>query len=121
MNGTLLKKITTDKQGNEIFKRNRGICVSSDGKMIYVTDNVKGLIILDLEGNYKTTITNPDFVSLQGVCTDQRGNIFVCGWGQSKTVQINEKSDVKLGVLGNVYNGSSCSFYLKHNSNFLHQ
>ncbi|XP_060566628.1 uncharacterized protein LOC132725509 [Ruditapes philippinarum] len=115
MNGTLLQKITTDKQGNAIFKYNRDISVSSDGKMIYVADYDKGLIVLDLEGNYKATITDPDFINLHGVCTDKRGNIFVCGWGQSKIVQINEKTIEKMGILGNVYCGYSCSFHLKHN------
>jgi hypothetical protein len=80
-----------------------------------VADYNIGLIVLDIEGNYKATITDPDFVSLQGVCTDKRGNIFVCGWGQSKIVQINEKTTGKLGILGNVYCGYSCSFHLKHN------
>jgi uncharacterized protein YxjI len=115
MNGILLKKITTDKQGNAIFNANKDICDSSDGKMIYVADFYKGLIVLDIEGNYKATITDPDFINLQGVCKDKRGNIFVCGWDQSKIVQINEKTTEKLGVLGNVLNGYSCSFYLKHN------
>jgi DNA-binding beta-propeller fold protein YncE len=115
MNGTMLKKITTDKQGNALFKRNRDISLGSDGNMIYVADFDKGLIVLDIEGNYKTTITDPDFINLVGVCTDKRGNIFVCGWGDSKIVQINEKADVKLCVLDNVLRGLSCSFNLKHN------
>jgi hypothetical protein len=115
MNGILLGKITIDKQGNAIFNSNKDISVSSDGKMIYVADYNKGLIVLDIEGNYKTTITDPDFINPYGVCTDKRGNIFVCGWGQSKIVQINEKSTVELGVLGNVNCGLSCSFHLKHN------
>jgi hypothetical protein len=72
MNGTLLQTITTDKQGNAIFSNSRHISVSSDGKMIYVADPCKGLIVLDLEGNYQTTITDPDFVYLCGVCTDKR-------------------------------------------------
>ncbi|XP_060574257.1 uncharacterized protein LOC132731974 [Ruditapes philippinarum] len=115
MNGIMLKKITTDKQGNAIFNDNKDISVSSDGKMIYVADYYKGLIVLDIEGNYKTTITDPDFINLFGVCTDKRGNIFVCGWGNSKIVQINEKTTGKLGILGNVCHGFSCSFHLKHN------
>jgi WD40 repeat protein len=115
MNGSMIRKITSDKQGNVIFRGNRHISFSSDGKMIFVADCIKGLIVLDLDGNYKTTITDPDLVSLQGVCTDKRGNIFVCGMGQSKIVQINEKSAEKMGVLGKVCNGLSCSFDLKHN------
>ncbi|XP_060573283.1 uncharacterized protein LOC132731173 [Ruditapes philippinarum] len=115
MNGTMLQKTTTDKQGSAIFSSNRHISVSSDGKMMYVTDLSKGLIVLDLEGNYKTTIIDPDFVSLQGVCTDKRGNIFVCGMGQSNIFQINENSGEKKGILGDVCNSLSCSFDLKHN------
>ncbi|XP_060565229.1 uncharacterized protein LOC132724392 isoform X3 [Ruditapes philippinarum] len=115
MNGTLLQTITTNKQGDAIFSSNRHISVSSNGKMIYVADLWKGLIVLDHEGNYKTTITDPDLVSLQGVCTDKHGNIFVCGSGQSKIVQINENSGGKMGVLGDVGNSRSASFNLQHN------
>jgi hypothetical protein len=77
----MFRKIKNDKQGNAIFSCNRHISVNSDGKTIYVADFDKGLIVLDLEGNYKTTITDPYFVYLCGVCTDKRGNIFVCGSG----------------------------------------
>ncbi|XP_060573282.1 uncharacterized protein LOC132731172 [Ruditapes philippinarum] len=115
MNGSMIRKITSDKQGNAIFRHNRHVSVSSDGKMIYVADSTKGLIVLDLEGNYKTTITDPDFVNLWGVCTDKRGKIFVCGWGQSKIVQINESSGAKMGVLGDVCNSRSASFNSQHN------
>jgi sugar lactone lactonase YvrE len=115
MNGSMLRKIASDKQGKAIFSSNRHISVSSDDKMIYVGDSYKGVIVLDIEGNYKKTITDPDFNFLWGVCTDKRGNIFVCGMGQSKIVQINEKSAEKMGVLGKVCNGLSCSFDSKHN------
>ncbi|XP_060573267.1 uncharacterized protein LOC132731158 [Ruditapes philippinarum] len=115
MNGSMIRKITSDKQGNAIFRGNRHISVSSDGKMIFVADYIKGLIVLDLEGNYKTTITDPDIFNLWGVCTDKRGNIFVCGLGQSNIVQINKNSCERLGVLGKVFRSSSCSFDLKHN------
>ncbi|XP_060565227.1 uncharacterized protein LOC132724392 isoform X1 [Ruditapes philippinarum] len=111
MNGSMLRKITNDKQGNSIFIGNRHISVSSDGKIIYVADMYKSLIVLDLEGNYKTTITDPDFVSLKGVCKDKRGNIFVCGSGRSKIVQINENSGAKMGVLGDICESRSASFY----------
>jgi outer membrane protein assembly factor BamB len=102
-NGIMFRKIKNDKQGDAIFCSNRHISVSSYGKMIYVADFDKGLIVLDLEGNYKTTITDPDFVYIHvcGVCTNKRGNIFVSGLGQSNLVQINEKTGVKLGVLEN--------------------
>jgi WD40 repeat protein len=115
MNGSMIRKITTDKQGNTIFRGNRHISVSSDDKMIYVADSYKGVIVLDIEGNYKKTITDPDFVLLWGVCTDKRGNIFVCGWGQSKIVQINESSGAKMDVLGDVCNSRSASLKSQHN------
>ncbi|XP_060573264.1 uncharacterized protein LOC132731155 [Ruditapes philippinarum] len=115
INGSMLRKITFDKQGKAIFGSNRHISVSSDDKMIFVTDYCIGVIVLDFEGNHKTTIIDPDFVSLQGVCTDKRGNIFVCGWGQSKIVQINENSSAKLGVLGDVWNSRSASFNSQQN------
>ncbi|XP_060586134.1 uncharacterized protein LOC132741886 [Ruditapes philippinarum] len=114
MNGTLLKKITTDGQGNEIFNANRDISVSSDGNMIYVA-NYNSLIVLDLDGNFKATITDPDVINPIGVCTDKRGNIFMFGWYESKIVQINEKTSKILGIFGKVLNSTSCAFHLKHN------
>ncbi|XP_060573266.1 uncharacterized protein LOC132731157 isoform X2 [Ruditapes philippinarum] len=115
INGSMIRKISTDKQGDAIFSSNSEISVSSVGRMIYVADHWKGLIVLDLEGNYKTTITDPDFVYLQGVCTDKRGNIFVCGWGKSKIVQINENSGTKMGVIGDVCKSRSVSFNSQQN------
>jgi hypothetical protein len=83
INGSMISRITTDKQGDAIFRGNRHISVSSDGKMIYVANTIKGLIVLDLEGNFKTTITDPDFVYLWGVCTEN-AEIYLCVDGGSQ-------------------------------------
>ncbi|XP_060573281.1 uncharacterized protein LOC132731171 [Ruditapes philippinarum] len=83
MNGSMLRKITSDKQGNTIFRHNRHISVSNDGKMIYVADCTKGLIVLDLEGNYKTTITDPDFV-FYGEFVRTNEEIYLCVDGGSQ-------------------------------------
>ncbi|XP_045211742.2 uncharacterized protein LOC123563169 [Mercenaria mercenaria] len=110
MNGSVLHKITTDRQGNAIFNANRHISLSSYGDRIYVADRNIGVIILDLQGNYESTCNDPDLVPLEGVCTDGRGNIFTCGWEQSNIFQMNEKTMKKLGLIGKVKDSQTVSF-----------
>ncbi|XP_053401568.1 uncharacterized protein LOC123540683 [Mercenaria mercenaria] len=98
VSGIMLNKITIDKSGNPIFSNTRHISVSTNRDRVYVADNDKGLITLDMQGNYLSTFTDPDLVQPQGVCTDKRGNILVCGWRSSNIVQISEDSKTKLGI-----------------------
>ncbi|XP_053401720.1 uncharacterized protein LOC123540149 isoform X2 [Mercenaria mercenaria] len=99
VSGTMLHKITTDKSGNPIFTFTRHISVSTNRDRVYVADNNKGLITLDIQGNYLSTFTDPDLVYPHGVCTDMRGNILVCGFESSNIVQISEDSKTKLGII----------------------
>ncbi|XP_045191268.2 uncharacterized protein LOC123548098 [Mercenaria mercenaria] len=110
MDGSMLRKITTDQQGNTIFSDNRHISLSSNGDRIYVADVYKGLVTVDLQGDYESTCNDPDLVPLEAVCTDGRGNIFTCGWGQSNIVQMNEKTKKKLGIIGKVKDTQSACF-----------
>jgi hypothetical protein len=53
MNGKELRKITTDASGKGIFCKTRHIAVSADGSRVFVADYDKGLITLDIQGNYQ--------------------------------------------------------------------
>ncbi|XP_053402492.1 uncharacterized protein LOC128557894 [Mercenaria mercenaria] len=99
ISGTMLNKITTDISGNPIFSNSKHISVSTNRDRVYVADNDKGVITLDIQGNYLSTFTDPDLVRPWGVCTDKRGNILVCGFESSNIVQISEYSKTKLGII----------------------
>ncbi|XP_053390842.1 uncharacterized protein LOC128553691 [Mercenaria mercenaria] len=114
-NGTTLHQITTDKSGNPIFSNSKNISVSTNGNRVYVADIHTGVITLDMMGNYLSTFTDPDLVAPQGVCTDKKGNILVCGWGSSNIVQISEDSETKLGSIKKVECPLSVCFDPPHN------
>ncbi|XP_053402030.1 uncharacterized protein LOC123540358 isoform X2 [Mercenaria mercenaria] len=107
--GTMLHKITNDKFGKPIFTRCRHISVSTNRDCVYVADMDKGVITLNMLGNYLSTFTDPDLTWPQGVCTDKRGNILVCGWKSSNIVQISEDSKTQLSLIKTEPNpGSIC-------------
>ncbi|XP_053402802.1 uncharacterized protein LOC123539327 [Mercenaria mercenaria] len=108
--GTMLHKITNDKSGNPIFSNNQHISVSTNRDCVYVADAKKGVITLDIQGNYLSTFTDPDLVQPRGVCTDKRGNILVCGYESSNIVQISEDSKTKLGSIKTKQYPSSVCF-----------
>ncbi|XP_045196934.2 uncharacterized protein LOC123551800 [Mercenaria mercenaria] len=108
MTGTMLNKITADRSGNEIFSCSRHISLSANIDRVYIADEENGLITLDTQGNYVSTFTDPDGVLPWAICTDGKGNIFVCG--SSNIVQISEESGRKLGVLKDMMVSLSASF-----------
>ncbi|XP_053389313.1 uncharacterized protein LOC128552306 [Mercenaria mercenaria] len=110
ISGTMLHKITTDKSGNPIFSNCKHISVSTNRDRVYVADTVKGVITLDMQGNYLSTFTDPDLVQPQGVCTDKRGNILVCGYISSNIVHISEDSKTMLGIIKTEQNPTSVCF-----------
>ncbi|XP_045156496.2 uncharacterized protein LOC123522989 [Mercenaria mercenaria] len=108
INGTMLHKITTDKSGNPIFSNSRHINVNTNRDCVYVADNSQGVISLDIQGNYLSTFTNPDLAQPQGVCTDEKGNILVCGYVSSNIVQISEDSKTKFIIKAEQRPSSVC-------------
>ena len=52
-----------------------------------------------MQGNYLSTFVDDDMISPMGICTDARGNIFVCSLTSSNIIQIREDSMTKVGVI----------------------
>ncbi|XP_053401379.1 tripartite motif-containing protein 2-like [Mercenaria mercenaria] len=115
ISGTMLHKITNDKFGKPVFTSSRHISVSTNRDCVYVADNEKGVITLDVQGNFLSTFTDPDLVCPQGVCTDKKGNILVCGFGSSNIVQISEDLKTKLGIFKTEQLPLSVCFDSHHN------
>ncbi|KAL4218837.1 hypothetical protein ACF0H5_021425 [Mactra antiquata] len=98
MNGTLLRTIASDNDGNILFSRIRHIVFNESGDKMFVGDESNKLVCFDGKGNYKSTIKDSDLNVACGVCTDGRGNIFVGGRKFNNVVQFNEDG-TKTGVI----------------------
>ncbi|KAL4219401.1 hypothetical protein ACF0H5_021981 [Mactra antiquata] len=98
MNGTLLRTIINDNDGNELFSSIRHIVFNESGNKMFVGDADNGLVCFDGMGNYLSTIKDNNLKEVCGVCTDGRGNIFVAGYRSNNVVQYNEDGE-KIGVV----------------------
>lgn len=77
---------------------------------MFVTDTYNGLIFLDIQGNYQSTLTDKTFLSAFGLCTDGT-NLLVGGYRTKNIVQVGH--DYKLlhvGELGKLENRFSLRF-----------
>ncbi|KAL4218876.1 hypothetical protein ACF0H5_021464 [Mactra antiquata] len=90
MNGTLLRTIINDNDGNKLFSSIRHIVFSESGNEMFVGDENSGIVCFDGKDNYLSTIKGSDLDGVSGVCTDGRGNIFVTGYWSNNVVQYSE-------------------------------
>ncbi|XP_060557726.1 uncharacterized protein LOC132718114 [Ruditapes philippinarum] len=119
MNGSMIRKITSDNSGKSIFSDTRHISLSTNREYVYVCDSKNGLITLDTQGNHISTFTDDDMSGPQGVCTDGRGNIFVGAYTSSNIIQIREDSMTKIGVIKTDTNPLSVCFDTNKNIIFV--
>lgn len=98
MSGLLIRTVENDSAGKGIFSRNRHIAINMTEGRVYVADADRGLVTLDDLGNYIATFTDPELQWAQGVCSDEIGNIFVCGWKSNNVIQIGPDGH-KLGEI----------------------
>ncbi|KAL4221110.1 hypothetical protein ACF0H5_019370 [Mactra antiquata] len=98
MAGNLLKTISQDIDGNELFSHSRHVTFTENGDKMYVCDVNRGVVCFDGEDNYQSTFNDSDLNCAVGVCVDGRGNIFVVGFLSHNVVQFNENGK-KIGVV----------------------
>lgn len=98
MDGKLLRTISHDKSGENIFSECRDITVSDDRKKIHVADSRKGLITLDFEGKVIWKYTGSELKGAYGVCTDEKGHLLVTGI-LSHNVLLMSQSGEKMGTI----------------------
>ncbi|XP_045163694.2 uncharacterized protein LOC123528014 [Mercenaria mercenaria] len=99
MNGSLLRTIGLDNDGNKIFTECRHIVLGTIFDKVYVFDKDKGMITFGPRGDYESTFTGPDLLQIRSAAADKRGNIFVCSVNSLNIVQINEQSKRKISVI----------------------
>ncbi|KAL4224338.1 hypothetical protein ACF0H5_017793 [Mactra antiquata] len=97
MTGNLLKTISQDNTGNNLFSKSRHITFNESGNM-NVSDWNNGIVCFDDAGNYLSTFKDNDLINTDVVCVDGRGNIFVAGCNSHNVVQFNENGK-KIGVV----------------------
>jgi hypothetical protein len=108
MNGRELQRISTDAAGKDIFQRTRQITISDSGDKVFVADHNKGVVILDNQGRYLSTLTDRLLPDSCGLCTDGR-NLFVSNYFPGSIVQIGQDYKV-LGKLEKVDFSQSLCF-----------
>ncbi|KAL4218917.1 hypothetical protein ACF0H5_021504 [Mactra antiquata] len=96
MNGTLLRTITNNNDGNKLFSMIRHIAFNESGNKMFVGDLKKGIVCFDGKGNYLST---ERFKDVDGICSDGRGNIFVGSYTMESIIQFDEDAK-KIGVVG---------------------
>ncbi|KAL4216631.1 hypothetical protein ACF0H5_024354 [Mactra antiquata] len=98
MNGTLKKKVKESKSGDKIFSDIHDITISDDHNMIHIVDFNKGVITLDINGEFCWGYSSEDLDEAHVVCTDGSGNVLVCGYMSHSILQLglDENRRVKL-------------------------
>lgn len=86
-----LKTVRGDTQGKSFFRYVDRVAVNDTGNKTFVTDWDNGVVILDGNENYTNTITEQHVQGNSGICTDRRGNIFLCGGISNNVVQMSRR------------------------------
>ncbi|XP_053390771.1 uncharacterized protein LOC128553623 [Mercenaria mercenaria] len=98
MTGNLLKKVLQNIPGS------RHIAFSDTGNETFVACLGIGLITIDVNAKHTNTYTASDISDSTGICSDGRGNLFVCGFNSSTVVQIGQDLN-KIGEIVKRSNG----------------
>lgn len=94
ISGDLLRTVTTDDYGQNIFSRTHHVAVSDDGEKVFIADFDKGLITVDRHGRVLSTLTHSDVRGTQGVCPDGSGGLFLCGYLSHNVVHVGRGGNV---------------------------
>ncbi|KAL4230075.1 hypothetical protein ACF0H5_010460 [Mactra antiquata] len=104
MTGRLLKTVSHDNTGNQLFYDNRYVTCNERGDRLYISDFNKGIVCLDGDENYLSAYNDKDLNGIDGVCVDGKGNLFVVGCRSHNVVQFSEDGK-KIGVVINQQDG----------------
>ncbi|XP_053396144.1 uncharacterized protein LOC128556158 [Mercenaria mercenaria] len=96
--GTLLQTISKDSSGNYLFTMCRQIAFSDSGNKIYVGDKQNNVVTLNRHGEHCSNFIDSDLVNGRGVCTDRKGNVFVCALESKNVMQIRQNGQ-KVGIV----------------------
>ncbi|XP_053376409.1 uncharacterized protein LOC123535215 [Mercenaria mercenaria] len=87
--GTLLKTISQDINGRNIFKSNTRHTAAS-GETFIVTDDCDGAVCLGRGRTVQRELRNERLVSTKGVCTSSDGTVFLSGYSSNNIVMFDK-------------------------------
>lgn len=90
--GRKLREICKDTEGKNIFSGIEGIALDGTGDHLYVADSERGLVCVSKDGQLLFHLSQEalGLKSACGVSTDNRGHVFVCGYGSHNVVEVTE-------------------------------
>ncbi|XP_053397527.1 uncharacterized protein LOC123553460 [Mercenaria mercenaria] len=86
--GNELQAISQDSSGNSMFGNTRHIALNDSMQGIFVADWDSAVTILGEKYQPVASFSDSELSKASGVCVDDRGNIFVCGYRSYNVLQI---------------------------------
>jgi len=83
--GDLTRTIETNTFNQRFFHCPISVCLSSDGKLIYVADGQRGIVTLTQTNDVVSVVSDRDSQWPCGVCVDKNDNVISC-CGQSNNI-----------------------------------
>ena len=102
--GIVLKTFDKDENEKQMFSSCRKIALSAMKELIFITDKVNGLIVLNKDGKKVWTFTDPDLKEARGICVLPGDLLFVSGASSNNILQIDNDGK-KEGILVEPTNG----------------
>jgi uncharacterized protein YxjI len=100
MTGNELQKISTDSLGIALFSKIRDISFSDSMQCAVAVDESKGVIIFNDQYQHIARYCDPELQGAAAVCTDDEGNIFVCGYYSHNVLQLGYDGKKIVDVVG---------------------
>ncbi|XP_060579170.1 uncharacterized protein LOC132736107 [Ruditapes philippinarum] len=99
MTGRRLKQFSTDQSGQKLFSDINSIAVSKNAARIYVADDLKGLIVLDNNGQIVTRY-NSKLLQMASYCNlTEAGSVLVSGHDSNNVLQFTSDGELKGEVI----------------------
>lgn len=102
--GVVLRSFEKDENDKPMFCSLRKIALSAMKELIFVTDKVNGLIVLNKDGKKVWIFSDPELKEARGVCVLPGDLVFVSGAGSSNIFQVDNDGR-KEGMLVGPSNG----------------
>ncbi|XP_060579378.1 uncharacterized protein LOC132736292 isoform X2 [Ruditapes philippinarum] len=97
--GDLLQTVSKDNSGNELFDQSRLLTFSDRGDRVYVASFSNSLVSLNMQGKHIDTYKDKELSCIGGVCSDHRGNIFLCDYSSGNIKQISQENMSEIGTV----------------------
>ncbi|XP_060583855.1 uncharacterized protein LOC132740018 [Ruditapes philippinarum] len=114
--GDLLQTVSKDNSGNELFHQSRLMTkLSNHGDKVYVASGQNDIVLLNIQGKHIDTYKFSEQSGIIGVCSDYRGNIFLCDITSGNIKQISQENMSEIGTVVKPSHGLTYPFSICFN------